>query len=76
MPRKPLIPDHMLPPIPQHLSLPPCYCGEAAHFTTATRTVNGNLVPYYGVACAKNHKIPIAFSTPESALRFWSEHLI
>ena len=76
MPKKPPTLEQPTLSIPEHLSLPPCHCGEAAHFTTATRTVNGNLVPYYGVACTKNHKIPIAFSTPESALRFWSEHLI
>ena len=76
MPRKPLVPDHTIPTIPQHLSLPPCHCGEAAHFTTATRTVNGVDIVLYGVSCAKNHRIPIAASTPESALRFWSEHLI
>lgn len=70
------VPEQPPVPIPADLSVPPCHCGSEAHITAASRTVNGNLVAFYGVACAGKHKIPTAFSTPESALRFWSEHLI
>lgn len=64
------------PLIPADLPVPPCHCGRAAHITTASRTVNGNLVGFYGVACEGKHSIPTAFSTPGGAVRFWSEHLI
>lgn len=61
--------------VPEDLVIPPCFCGAAAELVHIEREARHGQIHFYGVKCAKNHRIPVAFGSAKSAVKFWSDCL-